>query len=372
MSTKLFSPIQLAELELSNRIVVAPMCQYSAHNGDVTDWHLMHLGQYAVSGIGLVFVEATGVEERGRITPGCPGLYNDDNEAAMARIIKFYRDYGHAKIGIQLAHAGRKASTDLPWNGGKPLTKEQGAWQTVGPSAIPYADGWYTPLELDKDGLAEVKAGFVQAAERSVRLGFDCLELHAAHGYLLQEFLSPISNQRADDYGGSLENRMRFPLEVFDAVRSVVPKGTPVGMRISAVDWTEDGWQIEESVALAHELKRRGCNFIDVSSGGNTPRQEIEVGPGYQTGFAAQIKRETGLTTIAVGQIREALQAETILKTGQADMVALARGMLYDPRWAWHAADALGDQAMFAPQYMRTHPSLRGTPIPGNPPKPND
>ena len=367
--SKLFTPGQLGSVELSNRIVVAPMCQYSAIDGSLTDWHLMHLGQFAVGGAGLVFVEATGVEAAGRITPGCPGLYSDDNEAAMARVIKFFRDYGAAKIGIQLAHAGRKASADLPWNGGAALIEDKGAWETSSASALPYADGWHPPTALDDGGLKRVKDAFVQAAERAVRLGFDVIEVHAAHGYLLHQFLSPISNQREDEYGGSLENRMRFPLEVFEAVRKTAPD-TPVGVRFSATDWVEgSGWALEEATVFSAELKKLGCDFIDVSSGGNSPLQKIQVGAGYQVGFANHIRRETGLTTMAVGMITDPRQAETIVSTGQADFVALARGMLYDPRWPWHAAEVLRSQASFPPQYMRSHPTLQGEPIPGNPPK---
>ena len=367
--TKLFSPRALGSLTLDNRIVVAPMCQYSAVNGSLTDWHLMHLGQYAVGGTGLVFVEATGVEPQGRITPGCPGLYSDDNEAAMSKVIRFYRDYGAAKIGIQLAHAGRKASTDLPWNGGKPLSPEDGAWETSSASNLPYADGWHTPTALDEAGMKRVKTAFVDATKRAVRLGFDVIEVHAAHGYLLHQFLSPLSNQRADQYGGSLENRLRFPLEIFSAVRDAA-QDTPVGMRFSATDWIDgSGWALDDATQFSHALKSLGCDFIDVSSGGNSPLQKIEVCPGYQVGFADHIKRETGLTTMAVGLITEPQQAEDIIASGQADFVALARGMLYDPRWAWHAAEALGAQPTFPPQYMRSHPTLRGEPIPGNPPK---
>lgn len=367
--SQLFSPASLGSLNLDNRIVVAPMCQYSAIEGSMTDWHLMHLGQYAVGGAGLVFVEATGVEAAGRITPGCPGLYSDENEAAMARVIRFFRDYGAAKIGIQLAHAGRKASADLPWNGGTALTADNGAWETSAPSARPYADGWHTPTALDSDGLGRVKDAFVQAAIRAVRLEFDVIEVHAAHGYLLHQFLSPISNQRDDQYGGSLENRMRFPLEIFEAVRAAAPE-TPVGVRFSASDWVEDsGWALEDSTIFAAELQKLGCDFIDVSSGGNSPLQNIKVGAGYQVGFANHIRRETGLATMAVGMITDPRQAETIISTGQADFVALARGMLYDPRWAWHAAEVLRAKATFPPQYMRSHPTLLGEPIPGNPPK---
>ncbi len=367
--SQLFSAGSLGSLSLDNRIVVAPMCQYSAINGTLTDWHLMHLGQFAVGGAGLVFIEASGVEPEGRITPGCPGLYNDENEAAMARVVKFYRDYGAAKIGIQLAHAGRKASTNLPWNGGTPLTPEDGAWETVSASANPYAEGWHTLTAMDENGLERVKQAFVQAAERAVRTGFDAIEVHAAHGYLLHQFLSPISNAREDTYGGSLENRMRFPLEVFRAVRETAPNCS-VGVRFSATDWVEDsGWSLDESTRFSHELKVLGCDFIDVSSGGNSPLQNIKVGAGYQVGFADHIKRETGLTTMAVGMINDPRQAETIIATGQADFVALARGMLFDPRWPWHAAEVLGAQATFPPQYGRCHSSLRGLPIPGNPPK---
>lgn len=367
--SKLFSPAKLGTLTLNNRIVVAPMCQYSAIDGSMTDWHLMHLGQYAVGGAGLVFVEASGVEAEGRITPGCPGLYSDENEAAMEKVISFFRDYGAAKIGIQLAHAGRKASADLPWNGGAALAANNGAWETSAPSALPYADGWHTPTALSNQGLERVKQAFVQAAQRSVRLGFDVIEVHSAHGYLLHQFLSPLSNNRDDQYGGSLKNRMRYPLEIFEAVRTVAPD-TPVGVRFSATDWVEgSSWALEEATLYSAELEKRGCDFIDVSSGGNSPLQQIEVGPGYQVGFANHIRRETGMSTMAVGMITDPRQAETIVSTGQADFVALARGMLYDPRWAWHAAEVLRAQATFPPQYMRSHPTLQGEPIPGNPPK---
>ena len=370
MPSALFSPIELRGLELSNRVVVAPMCQYSAEDGTVGDWHIMHLGQYAISGTGLLFVEATGIESEGRITPGCVGLYSDENEAALKRVLNFCNAYGNVPVGIQLAHAGRKASVDVPWNGGAPLNAGNGAWQTVGPSAEPYADGWHTPDAMNDEVLDRVKQGFVQAAERSVRLGFKAIELHGAHGYLMHQFLSPISNRRNDSYGGSLEGRMRYPIEVYEAVRAVVPDDIPIGYRISATDWVEGGWDISQSIAFAQALKALGCDFIDVSSGGNSPHQQIPVGPGYQTGFAADIKRESGLPTMAVGKITDPLQAEHIIRSGQADMVALARGMLYDPRWTWHAAEALRGQASFPPQYQRCHPALAGEPVPGNPPSP--
>ncbi|NQW01064.1 MAG: NADH:flavin oxidoreductase/NADH oxidase [Rhodospirillales bacterium] len=372
MASQLFTPITLRDVELPNRIIVAPMCQYSADGGSATDWHLMHLGQFAVSGVGLLFVEATGVEPEGRITPGCVGLYSDANEAALKRVVDFCKTYGNTKIGMQLAHAGRKASTDFPWVGGKPIPADDArGWHTESASATPYADGWQTPAAMDDQAMERIKQAFVQATERCVRIGFDVLELHMAHGYLFHQFLSPISNQRTDAYGGSLENRMRFPLEVFDAARAVWPKGLPLGVRFSATDWVAgSSWDVSESSEFATVLKAHGCDFVDVSSGGNSPAQEIAAGPGYQSGFAADIRRTSGIATMAVGQITSPQQAESIIRSGQADMVALARGMLYNPRWAWHAAEALNAEAAYAPQYMRTHSSLRGLPIPGNPPAP--
>ena len=372
MSATLFSPLRLRALELPNRIVVSPMCQYSAREGTVGDWHIMHLGQFAISGPGLVIVEATGVEAEGRITPGCVGLYSDANEAALARVVAFCRAYGAARIGIQLAHAGRKASTDLIWRGGKPLPEADGAWQTVAPSALPVAPGWHLPQALDRRGLDRVKAAFVQAAERAARIGFDMIEIHSAHGYLLHEFLSPLSNRRGDDYGGGLENRLRFPLEVFEAVRAVWPADQPLGLRLSSVDWIEGGWDLDGAVAYAKALEQRGCDYICASSGGLSPEQKIDPAPGYQVGFAAEIRRRAGIPTMAVGLITGARQAETILTTGQADLIALARGMLYDARWAWHAAEELGARAAYPAQYRRAHPSLQGEPIPGNPPPPRE
>ena len=370
MTSLLFTPIRLRELALANRIMVAPMCQYSAHDGTATDWHLMHLGQFAVSGAGLVVVEASGVEAIGRITPGCVGLYSDENEAALARVVRFFRDYGSAKIGIQLAHAGRKGSTRPPWEGGTPLGNDPQAWQTCAPSALPYGPGWHVPEALDEVGLARIREAFVAATRRAERLGFDLVEIHSAHGYLLHQFLSPVTNKRTDAYGGSPENRMRFPLEVFEAVRAAWPAEKPLGVRFSATDWIAESWDVADAVAYAQALEARGCDFVDVSSGGAAPEQQIVSAPGYQTGFAAEVKRATSLTTIAVGRITEPVQAETILRSGQADMIALARGMLYDPRWPWHAAEALRADAPFPPQYQRSHPTLQGEPIPGNPPAP--
>lgn len=372
MPSELFEPYEMRSLKMSNRIVVAPMCQYSADDGTVGDWHIMHLGQYAVSGAGLLFVEASGTEPEGRITPGCVGIYSDENEAALKRVLDFCNNYGNVPVGIQLAHAGRKASVDLPWKGGAPLKSDNGAWQTIGPSAEPYADGWHTPDAMNDEIMDRVRTSFVEAAKRSVRLGFKAIEIHNAHGYLLHQFVSPISNKRNDAYGGSFEGRTKFPLEVFEAVRAVVPDDIPVGVRISATDWVEGGWDIGDSVAYTRLLKAAGCDFIDVSSGGNSPHQQIPVGPGYQTHFAAEIRRETGISTMAVGKITDPIQAEHIIKTGQADMVSLARGMLYDPRWPWHAAEALRAHAAFPPQYQRSHPAMQGEPIPGNPPPPEN
>lgn len=368
MASTLFSPIEMRGVTLANRIMVAPMCQYSATDGNATDWHLMHLGHLALSGSGLLFTEAAGVLPEGRITPGCLGLYSDDNERALARVVQFCRDYGNVKLGFQLAHAGRKGSTMAPWDGGGPVPADQGAWTTVAPSAVGFGN-FPTPEALDDEGLDRIRNGHVEATRRADRIGFDVIEIHAAHGYLMHQFLSPLSNKRTDDYGGSLENRMRFPLEVFEAVRAVWPADKPLGVRISATDWVDGGWDLDSSVVFGRALADLDCDFIDVSSGGTSPEQVIRAGPGYQVEFAARIKAETGLTTIAVGMITEAKQAETIVRTGQADMVALARGMLYDPRWTWHAAETLGESAAYPVQYARSHPSLIGLPVPGNPPK---
>jgi 2,4-dienoyl-CoA reductase-like NADH-dependent reductase (Old Yellow Enzyme family) len=355
MTSALFQPFDLAGLPLANRIVIAPMCQYSAEAGSATDWHMIHLGHLALSGAGLLIIEATAVEADGRITPADLGLYSDANEAALARVLAAIRRYSPIKMGIQLAHAGRKASSAAPWDGGQQLPIAGGGWRTWAPSALAPHPHEEVPAALDAAGLARVRDGFVQAARRAVRLGFEAIELHGAHGYLLHEFLSPISNRREDAYGGSLENRMRFPLEVFDAVREVAP-GCPVGVRVSATDWVPDGWDLEGTVAFAHALKARGCDFIHVSSGGLSPAQQIPLGPNYQVEFAARVKRDVGMPTMAVGLITEPQQAEAIVAEGEADMVALARAMLYDPRWPWHAAAALGAQVSAPKQYWRSQP----------------
>ena len=352
----LFSPFSLGPLQLENRIAIAPMCQYSADEGLATDWHMIHLGHLALSGASILFLEATAVTPEGRITACDLGLWSDEHAAALAPVIKAIRRHSPIKLAIQLAHAGRKASSAVPWEGGANLAPGEGGWQTVAPSAVPHANGESAPLALDAAGMQHVVDGFVDAARRSHALGFDAIELHSAHGYLLHQFLSPLSNQRTDNYGGSLENRMRFPLEVFRAVRAAVPSEMTVGVRISASDWVDGGWDIEQSVRYSLELKRAGCHFMHVSSGGVSPLQQIPAGPGYQIEFAERIKRETGMPTIGVGMITEAMQAETILEKGQADMVALARAMLFDPRWAWHAAAQLGAQVQAPPQYWRSQP----------------
>ncbi|MDB5765140.1 MAG: oxidoreductase [Herminiimonas sp.] len=354
--TALFSPISLAQLQLKNRIAISPMCQYSAHEGEATEWHLIHLGHLVLSGAGILFTEATAVEPEGRITHSDLGLWSDATEQALGHVLRTIRGHSSIPIAMQLAHAGRKASSRAPWEGGQAIPSDAGGWITAAPSAIPYAAQDEAPAALDRAGLQRVRDAFAASARRADRIGIDALELHGAHGYLLHQFLSPLSNRRNDQYGGSLENRMRFPLEVFDAVRAVFPAGKPVGVRVSATDWVEGGWDIDQTAAFAHELKKRGCDFLDVSSGGLSPLQSIPVEPNYQVPFAARLKSEVGLPTIAVGLITEAEQAENIIASGQADMVALARGMLYDPRWPWHAAAKLGAQVEAPHQYWRSQP----------------
>ena len=353
----LFQPLTIGSLELENRIVIAPMCQYSAVDGNAVDWHQIHLGHLALSGAALLIIEATSVLEEGRITAGDLGLYSDANEAALARAIAAIRANSPIRLGIQLAHAGRKASSQAPWDGGQQIPLgAPGAWQAVAPSALPHAPHEDTPAALDAAGLARVREAFATAARRAVRLGIEAIELHCAHGYLIHEFLSPIANERTDEYGGSLENRMRFPLEVFDAIRAAVPPEVPVWVRISATDWVPGGWDLDSSVAFAQALKARACAAIHVSSGGVSPLQKIALAPGYQVPHAKRIKDAVGLPTIAVGLITEPEQAETIVATGEADAVALARAMLWDPRWPWHAAATLGAQVQAPRQYWRSQP----------------
>ncbi|MEA1083925.1 NADH:flavin oxidoreductase/NADH oxidase [Sphingomonas sp. CD22] len=357
MSSALFQPIAIGSTTLSNRIVIAPMCQYSAEHGRMTDWHLIHLGHLALSGAGLLTIEATAVVPEGRITYGDVGLWDDATEAAMARVLESVRRHSDMPIAIQLAHAGRKASTDLPWKGGKQIapTHAEG-WQTVAPSPLSFAEGENPPTELTTDDLKRLVEAFAESARRAARLGIDAVQLHGAHGYLLHQFLSPLSNRRTDDYGGSLENRMRFPLEVHDAVRAAFPADKPVTMRVSGSDWVEGGWDAEQTVAFSRALEARGCAAIHVSSGGLDPRQQIPAGPSYQVPLARAVKQGCGLPVVAVGLITEYEQAEAIVGTGDADMIALARTILYDPRWPWHAAAHLGAHVKAPDQYLRSQP----------------
>ena len=353
----LFNPIRIRDLNLSNRIVIAPMCQYSADDGCMNDWHLIHLGQLALSGAGLLTIEATAVLPEGRITWGDVGLWNDETEAAIGKTLGGIRRWSDMPIAIQLSHAGRKASTEVPWEGGAQLAPgTPHGWQTEAPSAVPFEEGEIAPIALDRDGLRRVRDAFAASAVRAARLGIDLIQLHVAHGYLLHQFLSPLSNRRDDEYGGSLENRMRFPLEVFDAVRAAFPDGRPVTVRISGTDWVEGGWDIDQTVAFAKALESRGCDAIHVSSGGLHPAQRIPVGPSYQVPLARAVKSSVRIPVIAVGLITGVEQAEAIVATGDADMIALARTILYDPRWPWHAAAELGAHVRAPKQYLRSQP----------------
>ncbi len=355
--SRLFEPLAIGPVALANRIVIAPMCQYSAVEGTPGDWHLIHLGHLALSGAGLLIIEASAVTPQGRISPGDLGLYSDANEAGLARVLAGVRAHSPIPIAIQLAHAGRKASVLPPWEGGAQIAPDRpGGWQTEAPSPLPFASGNALPASLDDAGLERVRRAFAQAAVRAARLGIDGIEIHAAHGYLLHEFLSPLSNQRPDRYGGSLENRMRFPLEIFDAVRAAFTADRPVWVRLSASDWVGGGWDLEQSVHFCQALRARGCAALHVSSGGLSPAQAIPLEPGYQVPFARRLRAETGLPTIAVGLITEPAQAEAIIAGGDADAVALARGILYDPRWPWHAAAALGAHVRAPRQYLRSQP----------------
>jgi len=357
MSSSLFSPFKLRKLTLANRIVVSPMCQYSAVEGCATDWHTVHWGQLLQSGAGMFTIEATAVSATGRITHGCLGLYDDACETALGeRLAIARRNAPPMPIAIQLAHSGRKGSSKVPWEGGQLIPPAQGGWTPVAPSAVSQLPHEPAPAALDAAGFARIKREFVAAAERAARLELDALEIHCAHGYLLHEFLSPISNRRTDAYGGSFEHRVRFPLEVFAAVRDVWPQNRPMGIRISASDWVDGGWTIEDSIAFAKRLEAAGCDWIDASSGGISPAQKIPLGPGYQVPLARQIRRATAIATMAVGLITDARQAEAIVSSGDADLVAMARAMLWDPRWPWHAAATLGAQIAAPQQYWRSAP----------------
>ena len=354
----LFTPIRLADLELANRIVVSPMCQYSAERGRANEWHLTHLGMLANSGAALLVVEATAVEARGRITHGDLGLYDEACEAALGRVVANCRRVGTARLGIQIAHAGRKASAHVPWQGGRPLAAHEEPWETIAPSPLPFGPDWHTPRAMTREDLDRIRDAHAETARRALRLGFDSLEVHAAHGYLLHEFLSPVSNRRQDRYGGRREARMRFPLEVAEAVRAVWPPARPLGFRITGRDWVEGGLEPGDAVAFARALKAVGVDFVCVSSGGIVPDAKIAVAPGYQVPFAEIVRRETGLPTRAVGLIATPRQAEVIVADGKADMVALARAFLDDPHWGWHAARTLGGEVALPPQYQRAAAKL--------------
>jgi 2,4-dienoyl-CoA reductase-like NADH-dependent reductase (Old Yellow Enzyme family) len=358
MASTLFSRTALRDMTVSNRIVISPMCQYSAIDGSATDWHLVHLGQMAMSGAGLLILEATHVEARGRITPKCLGLYSDENEIALSRVIAFCREHGSAKLGIQLSHAGRKGSARLPWDQrGAPLDAADGGWPTLSCSGIRRGNGWPVPETLDAAGLQAVKAAHVDATRRADRLGLDLIEVNAAHGYLLHEFLSPYSNRREDAYGGDLENRMRYPLDVFAAMRAAWPDDKPMGMRISATDWLEGGWDVDQSVIFCGKLKALGCDFIAVSSGGLSLDQVIPLDEGHQVPFAEKIRAEAQIPTMAVGMIYQPRHADSIIAEQQADFVAMARGMLFHPHWPWRAAAALDADVDYPPQYVRAYKS---------------
>ncbi len=352
MNTQLFSPIKLRGVEIPNRIVVSPMCQYSAEDGMPNDWHLVHLGSRAVGGAGMVIVEATSVSSEGRISPNDLGLWNDPQEAAFRRLTRFIAEQGSVPA-IQLGHAGRKAATSPPWiNRGAPLPENE-AWSIVAPSAIPFTPQHQTPSSLERAEIERIIIAFRDAAQRSVRAGFKLLELHMAHGYLIHQFLSPLSNARTDEFGGSFENRIRFPLQIVSAIRRVVPESLPLMARISATDWVEGGWDIEQSVQFARVLGPAGVDAIDCSSGGNVATAAIPVGPGYQVPFASRIRKETGLPTAAVGFITTPEQAEQIIRTEEADMVVLAREFLRDPYWPLHAARRLKQEVAWPKQYLR-------------------
>ena len=356
-AAKLFTPLKVDELELANRIVVAPMCQYSAEGGCMTDWHVIHLGGLALSGAAILLIEATAVTAGGRISYADVGLYSDETERAMGRVLDSVRRWSDMPIGVQLAHAGRKASTEIPWKGGGQIAPDhEHGWRTESASPVGFQEADVPPMALDREGLARVREAFAESARRAARLGLDAVQIHGAHGYLLHQFLSPLSNLRDDDYGGSLENRMRFPLEVFDAVRGAFPAGKPVSMRVSGTDWAPGGWDIAQTVAFAQALEARGCSAVHVSSGGLTPAQQIPLGPSYQVPLARAVKQAVGIPVIAVGLITDFEQAEAILGTGDADLVSLARGLLYDPRWPWHAAAHFGAQVKAPPQYLRSQP----------------
>lgn len=360
MGSMLFSPIAMRSTRFANRIMVSPMGQCSAKDGCATPWHVMHLGSLAVSGAAALTIEATAVSPTARNTPVDLGLWSDRHAEALLPAIEFCREHSNAKLGLQLWHAGRKGSVQPAWDGNRLIMQSEGGWHPFAPSAVPYP-GRHVPHAMSLADIGRTIDDYRAAARRAASLALDYVEIHAAHGYLLHNFLSPLVNQRDDDYGGSLDNRCRFVLEVFDAVRGEWPDDRPLGVRISATDWIEGGWTLDDSIALVSALKTRGCDYVTASSGGTLPVQKIHIFPGYQVPLAEAIRAGTGMTTIAVGLITEPRQAEDILQSGKADMVALARGMLYNPRWPWHAAIELGDEPSFPRQYERAHPAMRGT-----------
>ncbi|MBB5753904.1 NADH:flavin oxidoreductase/NADH oxidase [Prosthecomicrobium pneumaticum] len=362
MAATLFSPLALGPFTLPNRIAIAPMCMYSALDGTPGDWHLAHWTSLAVSGAAMITVEATGVEARGRITPSCLGLYSDENEAAIRDRLASARAVAAegAVFGIQLAHAGRKASTNVPWQGGGPLAAADGAWQTVAPSAVPFAPGWHVPHALEADEIEGIVEAFVAAGLRAERAGFDFVEIHGAHGYLLHQFLSPFSNRRTDEWGGPLENRMRLILAIAERLRAALPERMVVGVRLSASEWVEGGFDPDETVAVVKALKARGVAYACISSGGNLPKAPVPNAPLYQVPFAEKVRRETGMITRAVGLIDRPEQAEAIVAEGRADLVAFARAVLADPRWPWRAAAELGAALEVVPQYRRSLPVMAG------------
>jgi 2,4-dienoyl-CoA reductase-like NADH-dependent reductase (Old Yellow Enzyme family) len=357
-SPKLFSPIRLGGCDLPNRILVSPMCQYSASEGRATDWHFVHYGALANSGAGMLVVEAAAIEARGRITPSDLGLYSDACESALGRVVENCRRYGTAALGVQLAHAGRKGSATVPWRGAEPLASDEGGWETIAPSALPFDRNWPAPRAMTEDDVNEVTAAFIDSARRAQRTGFDLVELHVAHGYLLHQFLSPLANTRTDAYGGDTERRIKFPLAVAAELRAFWPEERALGARINGTDWVEGGLTVADAVLFAQRLEDLGFDYVCVTSGGIAPRARIPVGAGYQVQFAAEVKRATELATCAVGLISAPAQAEKIVADGDADLVALARTFLDNPHWAWHAAFELGGEVRRPPQYERADPKL--------------
>lgn len=359
--SRLFSPLSLGPITLANRIMISPMCQYSAIDGNAVDWHLIHLGSLAISGAGLLCLEATAVTPEGRITPGCLGLYSDENQAGLQRLVSSLRSVSAIPLALQLSHAGRKASSRAPWDGGALILEADGGWRPLAPSAIAQNPEEPAPCAMGTQDIRQVVASFAQAGQRARQLGFDAIELHMAHGYLLHQFMSPLSNRRDDGYGGSLQNRIRLALEVFHAVRDSAGPDIPVGVRLSATDWALGGWDITQTIELSKRLEALGCAFLDISSGGLSYQQRIPLEPGYQVHFAAQVKREVTIPVVTVGLITEPAQAEEIVAQGQADMVALARGFLRDPRWTWGAAAELGGTVLPPKQIMRCLPHGHAT-----------